>query len=178
MKIGLIGAPGSGKTALADALSTELNMGVIDDYVEAVEFHLNYVMGRYATYVGNLAIMIERHACERGVGDDFISCGTPIDTVTYMAASAHLTGDEAWQRRALGSLTTAGCMVDDMWEYDHVFYLPGGTADANEDGYLKTIEEELRTSLRLFEIPHTTLTPEQTIEQKIDVIKTRIGSAE
>jgi hypothetical protein len=171
LKIGLIGAPGSGKTELAEALSNELNIGVIDEYVGAVEHRLNYVLGRYATYVGNLAVMMERFACEREVGDDYIVCGTPVDTVTYMAASSYFGGHEGWQMRSASSLAVAGCMVDDMWEYDHAFYLPGGSAVENEDNYLKGIEDELPSALKAFDIDFVELEPHKSLDQKVSIVK-------
>jgi energy-coupling factor transporter ATP-binding protein EcfA2 len=164
MRIGLIGAPGSGKTALAHLLAETLGHEetlVLDGYVEDVEVDFDYKMGRFATYIGNIAIALRRHQMERAYQDRFktlISCGTVVDTAVYMAAEATLVadpGEDHFARRHISSLAVLSCMVDDLFTYDFVFYLPNLTEP--EDPFERTVATELRTGLEVFEVPYITL---------------------
>lgn len=146
MKIGLIGAPGSGKTLLAEALADALHLKVIDDYVQQLEARTGYVFGKYATYAGNIALGWERHIAERIARDDFITCGTMLDTVTYMAAKTQIAADDADTRRLTGGLVVLGCMVDDMMSYDHQFLLPS----EQEDTYLGEVANGLEEAVGIF----------------------------
>jgi hypothetical protein len=181
MRIGLIGAPGSGKTDLAWAIEKAIsgNVNIVDEYVMHVEAEFNYKADRWATYIVNLAIAIERFKWEREAQDEFpvlVTCGTVLDTTVYMAAEVELMADpghEGWQRRSVASLATIGCMVDDLYTYDYSFYLPCKTEPG--DSFHRTINSELPTALRLFEIPHITLDQDSTDQQLAHVLNA-IGS--
>lgn len=155
MKIGLMGVPGAGKTKLAKALAERFDLTVVDGYAEWVTDHYDWVLGSYASYAGNLAVALERHARENRLRENFVSCGTLLDTVTYQAASQTDIEDDFDWRRQSGALITLGAMIEDMLSYDFIVYLPTGT----DDDYLATIEQGLEEAMEIFATPSTAVTP-------------------
>lgn len=149
MKIAILGVPGAGKTDLATTLADHFDLVTVDGYVEWVEEHYGWRLGRYASYAGSLALALERHARENAVQENFVTCGTMIETVTYQAAQQVDIEDDFDWRRQSGALVVLGAMVEDMFTYDFVFYLPSGTTD----NYLSTIEQGLEEAIEVFAVP-------------------------
>lgn len=154
MNIGLIGVPGSGKTALANQLDTALNGArVIDRYVEELEKKLDYTYGQFGTYIGNLNIALTRLNREREIRVSTIfahtvTCGTVIDTLAYMALeAANTTPYDGFERRMLSSLATVGCLYHDTFDYDVVALLP---IPEEIDGYRKDLDDALVATLEAF----------------------------
>lgn len=163
MKIGLVGAPGSGKTALAEALASAFGgLAVIDGYVDELEVRTNYVYGQYATYAGNIAIGLDRHFRERQAARGYVTCGTMLDTVTYQAVKVQVAPDEQDHRRLTGGLVTLGCMVEDMMDYDHLFYLPSQP----EDTFLAAVAMGVEEALDIFGSSFATL-DQATLEERV-----------
>lgn len=140
LKIGLIGAPSSGKTELAQALIKALEpkkVAVVDDYIEAIQDRSDVALSHYATYLGNMQAAIGRFEAERAASKDdpdvLITCGTLIENAVYTATLAFSTAkafdqDAAYRAASDGraSLTMMwlGAMRVDVGDYDHLFYLP------------------------------------------------------
>ena len=162
MKIGLIGAPGSGKSNLAAAIYDTFGLPVIDDYVHDVESRSGWVLGRYATYAGNIAVALDRRFREQEK-ESHITCGTMLDTVTYEAAKAYVAEDEADRRRWSGALVVLGCMVEDMMDYDLLFFLPSEP----EDEYLARVANGLEEAVEVFEADYTVL-DQPTFEERVE----------
>ena len=157
MRIGLVGTPGSGKSELAEALASALDLRNIDGYAEDYEYESNFAVGEDATYIVNLGIAMTRLTKERAYAErgGTVTCGTMLDTAAYMSCETTLfPEDGAWRRRALASISLAGCMVSDLMTYDFVFYLPSKNADST---FLANVDEAMATALNLFEIAHITL---------------------
>lgn len=164
MKIGIVGAPGSGKTALANELKDALEGQtiIVDGYVEPLEKEFNYAFGCFATYIGNLAIALDRFKHERAASqaDHVISCGTVADTATYMASETTFTpAYEGLPRRTLSSLNTIGCIYADTFDYDYVFYIR--RFESSKEEFINDLDRELETALRLFECSFEELTGAQ-----------------
>ena len=178
MRIGLVGVPGAGKTALAGSLKTALSevdsekygsISVIDGYVVELEQELDLALGFAATYVGNLQVVFEREAKERiakQTSDVTITCGTLFETASYVAQSLEneyrlLTKDDEAERkdlviRAEAATKILACLYIDTIRYDHIFYLPpmGEIADVRA----KDLEKNLQAAFHAFELfPVTTL---------------------
>lgn len=169
MKIGLIGAPGSGKTHLGRRLAAELDLDLIDGYVEELSDRTDYVYGRYATYIGNIHIGIARHHIEK-TAESFVTCGTMLDTVTYLAIQATDADDGGDMRRLTGGLVVLGCMVEDMMDYDHLFYLP---SDASDD-YTSSLAQGLEEALTVFGIDFAVL-DQATLDDRVAKVLAHIN---
>jgi adenylate kinase family enzyme len=132
MKIGILGAPGAGKTAFAKALDEELgsNHHVVDKYAESLRKRTGQEYGLMGNYLDDLQVVFKRREWElikREV--DTITCGTVLDSVAHCFVR---TEDKARNSREL-TLTSErlrtiaeslGLIYTESWDYDYAFYLP------------------------------------------------------
>lgn len=177
-RIGLIGAPGAGKTDLAYALKDRLKeagpntVGIIDDYVEEAEGNSQLALGFYATYVGNLYVALHRfsreHTGELTAPDYIITCGTLIENQLYAAADGannerYADVPEEHQKRTVVSMQAFGLFMQDLFLYDTLFYLPYAE---DHEGYLKTFDENIPLALELWGLEATRLTG--TLDEKVE----------
>lgn len=121
MRIALIGAPGSGKTEIAKALAKEFNLKVIDGYAEAWSKRTGMVVGFSAGYPHSLSVALDRVFLEAKEEDNFVTCGTSIDSLMYMAMSSLKTPNQIEFARAKSYMEIIGTLFYDFWNYDHVF---------------------------------------------------------
>lgn len=174
MKIGLIGAPGSGKSDLANAIVDSTGLRMIDAYAEEVEARMDWALGKHATYAGNIAVALHRYAYERERKDGYITCGTMVDTVTYLAAKhSFLPPDELDTRRQTGGLVVLGCMVEDMMDYDHLFLLPSQP----EDPFLAEVAQGLEQAVDVFALSWTLL-DQATLEDRVAALFAHVNWAD
>lgn len=136
MKIGIVGAPGAGKTQLAEgiveALTEQRTFTTVDDYVPALSQVTDVAYGHFAGYVGNFQVAFERLRIEQATNRVFghtITCGTVIDTMIYAAMYSQFASDNAPDKRAeFARVSTTmhmfGMLVHDTLDYDLIFYLP------------------------------------------------------
>src|SRR4051812_19880702 len=97
--IALVGAPGSGKTELAHAVSDAIIRGdgcvdcgtpveIIDKYPEWVSQHGDYAIGNDGGYMSSIAISVERYNRERKAlqrAKTVITCGSVLESSIYLA---------------------------------------------------------------------------------------------
>lgn len=135
MKIGILGAPGSGKSALAKKLSRAFpgEFTIIDKYVEGLENKTGYYFGTYsATHPQNYQILFHRWTLEQEAENkekSTISCGTLYESVLYTAIHSLLieqlepnNPEESIQiEAAMRGLAMIETLISD---YDVLFYLP------------------------------------------------------
>ncbi len=133
MIIGIMGAPGSGKSSLARALATKLNerddfrskWTVVDDYVPKLAKRTGLSYGHNATLPQNMEILFERWTREQEVEE---KGGQVIASVTY--AGMYLTTEDYIRGTPLsflqGKITMEylGVLEDSIGAYNVVFYLP------------------------------------------------------
>lgn len=135
MKVGLLGAPGAGKSTLARRLKRTLNEGdwkVIDKYVDRLSDRTDLAYRYFATYEQNLQIAFERWTLEqevRATGFNSITCGTLYETALYCAIKTHRWTDDPMVRaeealRAETTMRTIGMMEVDLFDYDLLFWIP------------------------------------------------------
>lgn len=131
MKIGLVGAPDSGKRRLAEALQDGLGSARIisgDEYVNSVERDTDIACKGYlAPYLGDIAVAISRYGKERKSADDadhVITCGTLVETTVYTAISLTLTQDEWSWAVSNVVMPLYGLMATTLLDYDLVLRLP------------------------------------------------------
>lgn len=173
MRIAITGAPGSGKSELAQIIHDEIVKGdidcqkchtpvaVIDDYAGPTSDRYDLAMGVQGDYLVNLAIAFERIALERhavNTNKTIITVGTLLETSVYQALSFEgrsefkdLPGEqEDFARRVEATLKTLACLYVDTFHYDHVFYVqPLGDPQHDED-MLRVFDRNLQSAFHAF----------------------------
>ncbi len=158
MKVGIIGAPGSGKSDFADdltALYREAHpthmTAVVDGYVERIEDEHDVACGMWGSYVADVSVAMERYGIERSLAKEntpfVVTCGTLIDTATHTAVNYAMTGgDWAW---AVSSVVMPfySLFAKSTLDYDHIFMCPLHPEDESEfaqaiDAHLMLIAEQ------------------------------------
>lgn len=141
LKVGIIGAPGSGKTKLARKLTGCLNTELgrwkhIDGYVERLQKRVGHPFGPIfdrRAYQWNLQVAAERWTLEdeaQQKGFNTITCGTIFETIIYAAAQsipiARLTEDMMLVESAIAENMAAALslLATLTCDYDALFYLP------------------------------------------------------
>lgn len=172
MKIGLIGVPGSGKTALAEAIQSEEMTNdfipiIIDQYAETLADPLqgDWAIGMEGGYLTNLVIALKRHSLERAWWDEpgsTITCGTVIESSVYMAlhfqeAQKYLTEADRPNeiKRIQASMEIFACLFMDTFKYDQVYYLPPMASMEGEE-WRKTMDQHLQAAFQAFGIENIT----------------------
>jgi hypothetical protein len=188
MRIGLVGAPGAGKSELAVALADEIALRdlqcedcrtpirVIDNYVGDIGNEADQVVGFSASYLANLYIHLGRYARERHAVKDgaktIITCGTMLETATYVALYAvrHRMFDKDNPHaqdnltRIDATMRMLATLYMDTFNYDHLFYLPVVT----DDEMVKQLDKDLQAAFQAFYLQPVT----PLITQKVEV---RVG---
>lgn len=130
MKIGILGAPKSGKTKLANALSKEYDVRVVDNYVQKIQKSTGLALGPWASYGENLMIQGSRMLAEAKVTEDSITVGTIVDTLCYAAIKTDFMMQQTAEHRqaaynlASGAMQGLGVWLAETWDYHLCFYLP------------------------------------------------------
>lgn len=138
MKIGIIGAPGSGKSELARKLAGAIErkkylgkVKVIDGYVDKLSRQTGFTYGYYATYEQNLQILFDRWTLEQIAahrGQHTLTCGTIYETICYAAIHANQAAvrndDQEEFLKGRTAMTAFGMIEADIFDYDALFYLP------------------------------------------------------
>jgi nicotinamide riboside kinase len=187
--IALIGAPGSGKTVLANEIAKQLDgpVTVVDGYVQKTQKEMDLALGGYATYFGNLAVALNRVGAEReaikGKPDYVITCGTHIETIVYSSISAYFEQRENPEANDLHLERTSifmrflGMLSNDTFGYAHVFLLP---LPDPKDEFAKRVHEEILMAVDTFGVEYTRLDedPDKQIEKALSEIREGDNEAE
>lgn len=167
MNIGIIGAPGSGKSKLAEELAVSLSGSsvIVDDYVESIEEDSDIAISQVTDYLGNLLVAMTRYTDERYARsryDNVITCGTLIETAVYYAmhidsVTRVITEEEkaSYAVRADAMMRMLSCLYADTVSYDHVFFLP--SEDGGED--VKFMDTQIQAALGGFKLFDATILP-------------------
>lgn len=164
IKVGLIGVPGSGKSDLAYGVASNEDV-VIDGYVEDLASSLDMHITYQSTYIPNLMVVFQRETSERmatvnGRGKDAvrITCGTILDSLAYAAVKvenyANSPKTDLTRRQLFREMSAAqviSIMLEDLWEYDHLFYLPP-PADLDSP-HLQRVNETIQAGMQKWNIP-------------------------
>jgi hypothetical protein len=132
MKIGLIGAPGAGKTKFAKALAKEYDLTVVDNYAQKIQKDTNLALGPWVSHSENLMVVGARLAAEYKCprDSDSVTVGTIVDSIAYAAFKndVSLRGDIDGVRSVYVTAQTAmhalSLILVETWSYDVLFYLP------------------------------------------------------
>ncbi len=179
MKIALIGAPGSGKTNLAQQLTAEIGYPVVDGYVERLEGRSNYSLGYSADVVRNIMVATERLAAVRYAERELeghICCGTVIESSCYTAMwiaetlETHEVEDRPIQIiRADLTMNFFAMLLADTWDYSRTLYLPLPADTGTE--FDRRLDFSIRDALAMMNVDHTPLTEEDRFAQALELIK-------
>lgn len=164
----LIGAPTSGKSKLAQELVSKLpnDTLVVDDYVAEIEADSDLVMGKYATYIGNLYVVMGRYSKERQAlaskPSHVITCGTLIESSVYATLQAVEGQTDAHWIRISNYMNILGSIYQDTWRYRKTFYLPLQKPDPNSEE--AQIDISIRMAIAAFGVDAINL--DGTLEEK------------
>ncbi len=189
-RIGLIGVPGSGKTAVASKLS-ELGFDVIDNYAPDLAKSYDIYIGPHAQYISNLFIAQDRELEERSwdlgpQGKGRVTCGTLLDTLAYLAAKVEVYSQapktDLNARRLYREMSAAqvvSLMMEELWRYTHTFYLPlnpdalidvPGAEPEPPGEFLRTVDVAINTGIMKWRIPATTLPLGMSAAERVETI--------
>lgn len=139
MKVALLGAPGSGKTRVANALARKLgkNWRVVDGYVDRLAETTGWPYGAdvsFDSYRQQLEVVSQRWVLEDQAshrGHHTITCGSIFESIIYTSAfSTRLAQmeDEAQLIRENFAtqciMSLLGVMATRDFDYDALFFLP------------------------------------------------------
>lgn len=167
MNIAILGTPGTGKTALAEALKKELGERtyIVDGVAERVSKTHDRTIGVLGDYLININIALQRECEERLARRSesyryVISCGTLIETAIYVAMQfAHLTATisdeerETLMPRMDATLRMLALLYNETFSYDVAFYLPTVSDDADA----RYMDQQLQGALGGFRLMPVTM---------------------
>jgi hypothetical protein len=194
VRIGLIGAPETGKSKLARALAKKLDIPVVDNYVQRLQKKTDLALGPWSSYSELIMVAGHRMAEEERVGHDGrITVGTMVDSLAYAAVHAdvliHRREDPNDRRSsyvsAQGAMQGLTLMYGETWDYDISFLLSysdeqkkkkSGTWEVALDAAYVTVIESLGVPF-VYKVEGDHNSRLQIIEDTIDLIQNS-GEAE
>jgi hypothetical protein len=187
MRIGVIGAPGAGKTEFARELARLLveeertkRFVRVDGYVDELRNDTRLEYGHYGSYVDDLQVVFKRREWELTWGNEFsISCGTVLDSIAHCFVR---TEDPALTPRSIAlqseRLRTVASMFGqlymDIWDYDYAFYLPY----KGDDPMSRLVDKALIELLHSYAPPVLSFKPEIEDDQKATTAARAIAAFE
>lgn len=189
--ISLIGAYGTGKSVLADAIADEYGeFEIVDGYVEDLEEFLGISLGFNASYIPNLMVAFEREKADhaaRLTRKNVIVVGSLVDTLAYAALMAeyHSRQLQTPQQQAILQREVTGAqflhlMTQDVMIYTHYFYVKippqievPGQEPKFEAGQL-AIDRSVTTCLEQLRVPVTEL-PAGDLDAQMVKVKEVLG---
>lgn len=192
MKIAIIGAPGSGKTAVGDGIGKTLGntpYGLIDGYAERWAEDSHFALGLLGGYVVNVGIALERIKAERQCAAEsnspIITCGSLLETATYASMSGVVSLDHASEeaekedqlRRIKATMNIFACLYIDTFHYDHVFYLPPRAVKEpwNKDAVM-TFDQNLQVAFQAFNLTPVEPLVGETVKDQVEAAMEKINA--
>lgn len=163
MRIGILGAPGVGKSKLARAIGKKHEITVVDGYIQRLQKQTDLALGAWSSYSEHFMVAGHRLAAEAKVGDDKrITVTTIIDTITYAAVKSDVTmgkGPEharAVYLSAQGAMQGLSLIYSETWDYDIVFWLPYSDVQRREKSgtWELALDSAYPAVLESFEVPY------------------------
>jgi hypothetical protein len=184
MKIGILGAPCSGKTEFAFALKHQLDesidIWVVDQYIRDLRLNTGLEYGLLGNHLDDMQVVFKRREWElTWAKHHLVTCGTVLDSVAHCFARSE---DRARNSREL-VLTSErlrtiaesfGLLYTETWDYDYAFYLPY----AGEDPGSRLIDTALVQLLTTYAAPVFSFNPEVTHDEKASIAAKAIRAIE
>ena len=195
MRIGILGAPGSGKSAFAKSLATAIRkergsppvlqpVKVVDGYMDSLIKRTGYAYDIFATYPQNLQILFERWTREQEaekVGcDTLITVGSLYETILYTGLRVNsdlaIKADKGVQMQGRVAMEMLGVIQSLIAAHDLLLFLPYTSKTLVEKGrsYDVAINEKLPEVVAGYYRPLTQLTgtTKKKVQDAIAAIKT------
>lgn len=194
LRIGILGAPGSGKSAFAKSLATAIRkergappvlqpVKVVDGYMDSLIKRTGYAYDIFATYPQNLQIISERWTREQGAEkegcDILITAGTLYESILYTGLRVNsdlaLKADKTIQMQGRVTMEMLGVIQSQIATHDLLLFLPYTKKVLAEKGrsYDAVINEKLPEVLAGYFRPITPLTgtTKKKVADAIPIIK-------
>jgi hypothetical protein len=182
MKIGIIGAPGVGKTKFANELREELARTdgsvpvVLDDYVEDLRNSTGLAYGDFGDFIDDLQVAFKRREWELlwyQTSKSTITCGTVLDSVVHNFIRESETVSDRYEvgvqtQRLQAIAHTFSLIYSNSWDYDYAFYLP------SDDRIGKGLQELITA----WHAPVFSFNPEVSDDEKASVAAKTIRTLE
>lgn len=157
MKIGILGAPGAGKSKFTRALQRKLgNTSVVDNYARRLQKQTGLALGLWASYSENFMVAGLRQAGELHAFDKLehtITVGTLMDTMVYAMVKSDVVIHNSTAERqvvftnAQAAVSALSLWYTETWNYDLCFFLPLPKSDPHvwqdsvNDAYAPVLEQ-------------------------------------
>ena len=189
-RIGLIGIPGSGKTALAEAIEKQYILAdadredcftpvtIIDEYAQAASERLNLAKGFSASWYYDIGVSLDRMGQERIALEQgsrtVITCGTIIESSNYALLNFESRSQfklenekEDEVKRIQSAMMTFACLFMDGFRYDKLYFL-NSIEPVDEDAKLfQQMESGVRASFEAFDL--ATISKDLTVEGETSI---------
>jgi hypothetical protein len=191
LRIGILGPPGSGKSAFAKSLAAALRkqdqkVKIVDGYMDSLIKRTGYAFDIFATYPQNLQILFERWTREQEAEKDgcdiLITVGSLYETILYTGLRVNsdlaLKADKTIQMQGRVAMEMLGVIQSLIATHDLLLFLPYTDKVLAEKGrsYDVAINEKLPEVVAGYYRPLTPLTG--TTKTKVKDALTAINSIE
>ena len=187
MRVGLIGAPGSGKSKLGRLIAKEYEITLVDNYVQRLQKATNLALGPWSSYAEHMVVAGHRYAAEEKVGPtDRVTAGTMIDTLTYAMVKSDVefqygtkNNTEKERIAAMYASAQAGIrgltlFLTETWDYDLSFFLPfSDDAAKKADPWSLALDNAYPAVIESYNPPYTWRL-DGTTEERFGIVKESI----
>lgn len=164
MRIGILGAPGAGKSKLVRALAKEHGLTPVDGYVQRLQKATDLALGPWASYSEHFMVAGHRLAAENKAGlDKRVCAGTIIDSIVYAAVKSDVAmaaGPDAARAvylSAQASMQGLALIYSETWDYDISFWLPYSEEErlARSGTWEVAIDDAYPAVVESYSVPNT-----------------------
>lgn len=172
MKIALLGAPGSGKSKLAQSFGRKLGWHVVDGYVDKLQKQTGLAYSNETSFAEEIQVLGARWAAEDAARSKYpntITCGTIYESLIYASSilpwavnEQTMLEDQVYIQTMMGAF---GAMAMKTFDYHGLFYLPWEDGH-DEHSWGAVVNKQIPQVLNGLGLAYVTLTG--TNKQKVE----------